>query len=43
MISKFSVEMLSYLNLRNISEDFRKEINFLGFDDNLFNKFKIAK
>ncbi len=43
LLSQYAVEMLSYLNLRLISEDLENEVNFLGFDESLFERFKSSK
>ena len=43
LISQYAVEVLSYLNLRLIDEDISNEVNFLGFDESCFEKFKSSK
>ncbi len=43
LLSEYAVEVLSFLNLRWISEDLGNEVNFLGFDESLFEKFKSSK
>lgn len=37
------MEVQSYLNLRLIEEDLSKGVNFLGFEESLFEKFKVSK
>ena len=43
LLSQYAVEVMSYLNLRMIWEDLGNEVNFLGFDESLFEKFKSSK
>ena len=43
LISQYSVEVVSYLNIRDIVQAFDKYVNFLDFDPDLFARFKASK